>query len=196
MAAHHSLVLRTSSLLDCQFLHQFFCLLYFRATSRSRLTPQGRVSTGIDGSYFISLIYFTLVCSFLLTSSERVSFSYFLFACEGKRECWLLVALPLALNVADCSPHQLAGLAALLRLLPGLARRYPGKQAAAVFWKFELSKVVVEPLGQVCLIVLFPTFETLLMASNFPASLTAMISVTLSLLKQPTLAWRYLADGF
>ena len=110
VAAHHSLVLRTSSLLDCQFLHQFFCLLYFRATSRSRLTTQGRVSTGIDGLYFISLIYFTLVCSFLLTSSERVSFSYCLFACEGKRECWLLVALPLALNVADCSPHQLAGL--------------------------------------------------------------------------------------
>ena len=160
------------------------------------MTPQGKVSTGIGGSYFISLLYFTLVCSFLLTSSERVSFLYFLFACEGKRECWLLVALPLALNVADCSHHQLAELAALLRLLSGLARRYPGRQAAAVFWKFEMSKVVVGPLGQACLIVLFPTFETLWITSNFPVSLTTMILVTLSLLKRPTLAWRCLADFF
>ena len=160
------------------------------------MTPQGKVSTGIGGSYFISLLYFTLVAVFLLTSLERVSFSYFVFACEGKRECWLLVALPLALNDADCSPHQLAGLAALLRLLPGLARRYPGEQAAAVFWKFEPSKVVVEPLRQVCLIVLSPTFETPWVTSNFPVSLTTMTLVTLSLLKRPTLAWRCPSSGF
>merc|ERR1712240_658475 len=128
--------------------------------------------------YFISLLYFTLVAVFLLTSLERVSFSYFVFAGEGKRECWLLVALPLALNDADCSPHQLAGL------------------AAAVFWKFEPSKVVVEPLRQVCLIVLSPTFETPWVTSNFPVSLTTMTLVTLSLLKRPTLAWRCLSGDF
>ena len=163
------------------------------------MTPQGKVSTGIGGSYFITLFPYFIshwLQSFLLTSLERVSFSYFVFAGEGKRECWLLVALPLALNVADCSPHQPAGLAALLRLLPGLARRYPGEQAAAVFWKFEPSKVVVEPLRQVCLIVLSPTFETPWVTSNFPVSLTTMTLVTLSLLKRPTLAWRCPSGGF
>ena len=106
------------------------------------MTPQGKVSTGIVCSYFITLFPYFIshwLQSFLLTSLEKVSFSYFVFAGKGKRECWLLVALPLALNDADCSPHQLAGLAALLRLLPGLARRYPGEQAAAAFWKFEPS---------------------------------------------------------
>ena len=144
--------------------------------------------------YSISLLY--LVAVFLLTSLERVSFSYFVFAGEGKRECWLLVALPLALNDADCSPHQLAGLAALLRLLSGLARRCPGEQAAAAFWKFEPSKVVVEPLSQVCLIVLSPTFETPWATSNFPVSLTTTTLATLPLLKQPTLAWRCPSSGF
>ena len=163
------------------------------------MTPQGKVSTGIGGSYFITLFPYFIshwLQSFLLTSLERVSFSYFVFAGEGKRECWLLVALPLALNDADCSPHQLAGLAALLRLLPGLARRCPGEQAAAAFWKFEPSKVVVEPLRQVCLIVLSPTFETPWVTSNFPVSLTTMTLVTLSLLKRPTLAWRCPSGDF
>ena len=111
-------------------------------------------------------------------------------------ECWRLVVLQLGRNVADCSHHQLGELAALLRLLSGLARHYPARQAAAVFWKFETSKVVVGLLGQACQIVLSSTFEPPWIRPSFQVSLLTRILVMLSLLKRPALGWKCPAGCF